>query len=92
MQGFRVVPGRDCWHKSLTPLMVEVREQMGDGPVYLSFDIDALDPSVAPGTGTTIRLIASCRRLIFQTRLALVMYRWCAISVKEHSDKKPLEL
>ena len=25
---------------------------MGDGPVYLSFDIDALDPSFAPGTGT----------------------------------------
>jgi guanidinobutyrase len=33
--------------------MAEVREQLGDsGPVYLSFDIDGLDPSVAPGTGT----------------------------------------
>ena len=31
----------------------EVREQIGpDIPVYLSFDIDGLDPSVAPGTGT----------------------------------------
>lgn len=28
------------------------RETVGDGPVYLSFDIDALDPSIAPGTGT----------------------------------------
>ncbi|XP_071949773.1 guanidinobutyrase-like [Antedon mediterranea] len=51
-QGFRVVTGRDCWHKSLEPLMVQVQEKMGDGPVYLSFDIDALDPSIAPGTGT----------------------------------------
>jgi len=31
--------------------MKEVREQMGTGPVYISFDIDALDPSFAPGTG-----------------------------------------
>jgi arginase family enzyme len=32
--------------------MEEIREQMGDGPVYLSFDIDGLDPAFAPGTGT----------------------------------------
>ncbi|XP_033119543.1 agmatinase, mitochondrial-like [Anneissia japonica] len=51
-QGFRVVTGKDCWYKSLEPLMMEVREMMGDGPVYLTFDIDALDPSIAPGTGT----------------------------------------
>ncbi|HEX9448764.1 MAG TPA: agmatinase, partial [Dongiaceae bacterium] len=51
-QGFRVVQAEECWHKSLTPLMAEVREQLGKGPVYLSFDIDGLDPSSAPGTGT----------------------------------------
>jgi len=52
-QGVRVVPAEECWHKSLEPLMAEVREQIGvDTPVYLSFDIDGLDPSVAPGTGT----------------------------------------
>ena len=51
-QGFRVVQAEECWHRSLTPLMAEVREQMGDGPVYLSFDIDGLDPAFAPGTGT----------------------------------------
>jgi guanidinobutyrase len=32
--------------------MAEVREQLKDGPVYISFDIDALDPAFAPGTGT----------------------------------------
>ncbi|XP_076435697.1 guanidinobutyrase-like [Babylonia areolata] len=51
-QGFRVVPAADCWGQSLKPLMKEVREMMGEGPVYISFDIDALDPSFAPGTGT----------------------------------------
>jgi guanidinobutyrase len=51
-QGFRVVPAEQCWHKSLTPLMAEIREQLGDGPVYLTFDIDSLDPAYAPGTGT----------------------------------------
>ena len=50
-KGFRCVPARDCWHKSLGPLMDEVRQQMGDRPVYLTFDIDALDPAFAPGTG-----------------------------------------
>jgi guanidinobutyrase len=51
-QGFRVVPAEECWHRSLAPLMQEVREQLGEGPVYLSFDIDGLDPAFAPGTGT----------------------------------------
>lgn len=51
-QGFRVVQVEECWHRSLTPLMAEVRQQLGAGPVYLSFDIDGLDPAYAPGTGT----------------------------------------
>ncbi len=51
-QGFRVVQAEECWHRSLGPLMAEVREQVGGGPVYLSFDIDGLDPAFAPGTGT----------------------------------------
>jgi guanidinobutyrase len=51
-QGFRVVQAEECWYKSLAPLMKEVRTQLGAGPVYLSFDIDGLDPSSAPGTGT----------------------------------------
>lgn len=51
-QGFRVVTAEECWHKSLTPLMEEVREKVGGGPVYISFDIDGLDPAFAPGTGT----------------------------------------
>jgi guanidinobutyrase len=51
-QGICVVQAEECWNKSLVPLMEEVREQLGEGPVYLSFDIDGLDPAFAPGTGT----------------------------------------
>ena len=52
-QGARVVPAEECWYQSLAPLMAEVRANIGsEMPVYLSFDIDGLDPSVAPGTGT----------------------------------------
>jgi len=51
-QGMRVVQAEQCWNSSLVPLMGEVREQLGEGPVYISFDIDGLDPAFAPGTGT----------------------------------------
>ena len=51
--GVQVVTGEECWYKSLGPLMTTFREKVGpDIPAYLSFDIDGLDPSVAPGTGT----------------------------------------
>jgi guanidinobutyrase len=71
--GFRVVQAEECWYKSLAPLMNEVREQLGNGPVYVSFDIDGLDPAFAPGTGTPeiggltvsqgIEIVRGCRGL-----------------------------
>ena len=52
-QGAKVIQAEECWYKSLVPIMEDVREQIGSNtPTYLSFDIDGLDPSVAPGTGT----------------------------------------
>lgn len=51
-QGFRLIPVEQCWYQSMMPLMADIRAQMGDGPVYLSYDIDSLDPAWAPGTGT----------------------------------------
>jgi guanidinobutyrase len=50
--GVQVVEAEACWYQSLAPLMDHVREKIGAHPAYLSFDIDGLDPSVAPGTGT----------------------------------------
>ena len=51
-QGFRVVTAEECRHRSLAPLMEEVRARVQGGPVYISFDIDGIDPAYAPGTGT----------------------------------------
>ena len=34
--------------------VARIREVIGDRPTYLSFDIDALDPAYAPGTGTPV--------------------------------------
>jgi len=72
-QGVRVVQAEECWYQSLKPLMAEVREQLGEGPVYLTFDIDGLDPAYAPGTGTPeiggltvqqgLEIIRGCRGL-----------------------------
>ncbi len=52
-RGVEVVQAEACWYQSLAPLMQDVRDRIGpEAPTYLSFDIDGLDPSVAPGTGT----------------------------------------
>lgn len=50
--GFTVIQAEELWYKSLAPLMDEIRAKLNGLPVYLTFDIDSLDPSVAPGTGT----------------------------------------
>ncbi len=50
--GWTVIPAEECWHKSLFTLMKNIRAKIGDSPVYLSYDIDSLDPAYAPGTGT----------------------------------------
>jgi guanidinobutyrase len=51
-KGFTVVQAEELWHKSATPLIDDIRAKMGTRPVYLTFDIDSLDPAYAPGTGT----------------------------------------
>jgi guanidinobutyrase len=51
-QGGLVVTADECWYRSLAPLMDDVRARIGAGPCYITFDVDGLDPSVAPGTGT----------------------------------------
>lgn len=50
-QGYRVVQIEECWGRSLTPLMEEVRTRLGSGPVCVTLDIGGIDPAFAPGTG-----------------------------------------
>jgi agmatinase len=51
--GFEVIPGPELVTMSPAAYGARVRSRLGGaGPVYLSFDIDVLDPASAPGTGT----------------------------------------
>jgi guanidinobutyrase len=51
-QGFRLIPAEQCWQQDLSVLMAEIRQSIGNRPLYLSYDIDGIDPAWAPGTGT----------------------------------------
>jgi guanidinopropionase len=50
--GMRVIYMHQFHSMGLEAAMEEARAVLGDGPTYVSFDIDGLDPAFAPGTGT----------------------------------------
>ncbi len=50
--GFRLIDGRAIDARGAGPIAAEIREVVGSANVYLSLDIDVLDPAFAPGTGT----------------------------------------
>ncbi len=50
--GMRVMPMEEFHDQGWRFAAEEARRVVGAGPVYLTFDIDSLDPSQAPGTGT----------------------------------------
>lgn len=50
--GFQVITMRSVEERGLEAVCREIRRRVGGGAAYLSFDIDACDPSCAPGTGT----------------------------------------
>src|SRR5690349_14998763 len=50
--GFAVFRSDDYQHRGLNAAIDRMRERLGDAPVYVSVDIDVLDPAHAPGTGT----------------------------------------
>ena len=50
--GMRVLDMEEFHDRGWSFAVEEARRVAGDGPVYLTYDIDSLDPSQAPGTGT----------------------------------------
>ncbi len=50
--GMRVVMMDEFSDVGVDAVIVEARKVVGDGPTYISFDVDGLDPVYAPGTGT----------------------------------------
>lgn len=50
--GFHVVTGPELHEQGIPETLAQIKDRIGDGPVYLTFDIDFVDPAYAPGTGT----------------------------------------
>jgi len=50
--GVTIVTAPEVHETGPAAVAARIRETVGDAPVYLSFDIDVLDPAFAPGTGT----------------------------------------
>ena len=50
--GMRVVSIEEFYDSGWRAVMAEARIVVGEGPTYISFDVDGLDPVYAPGTGT----------------------------------------
>lgn len=53
-EGLEVLSAPWIHRHGIDAAVAVVRERAGDAPVYLSFDIDGLDPAYAPGTGTPV--------------------------------------
>lgn len=52
--GYDIVSAPQVAEMGSAALIQRIRDRVGDHPVYLTFDIDCLDPAFAPGTGTPV--------------------------------------
>lgn len=52
--GFDVINAMEANDLSVADIVSRIKQTVGDKPVYLTFDIDCLDPAFAPGTGTPV--------------------------------------
>ncbi|MBS0240540.1 MAG: agmatinase [Proteobacteria bacterium] len=50
--GMTVIEAQDIDRLGLDAVIAKARAVVGDGPTYVTFDIDSIDPGLAPGTGT----------------------------------------
>ncbi|WGD37663.1 agmatinase [Lysinibacter sp. HNR] len=50
--GFGIVTSADVFRKGVDEIAASLRDRVGNRPLYISIDIDVLDPAHAPGTGT----------------------------------------
>lgn len=52
--GFEILTSPWIHRNGIDAAIAVARERAGDAPVYLSFDVDGMDPAYAPGTGTPV--------------------------------------
>ena len=50
--GFGIVTSADVYYQGVLETVAKLRQRIGNRPLYISIDIDVLDPAHAPGTGT----------------------------------------
>lgn len=50
--GFGIVTSSDVYYQGVREIVAKLRDRIGSRPLYISVDIDVLDPAHAPGTGT----------------------------------------
>ena len=81
-QGVTILTAEEVHEQGPTAVAERARAIVGDASCYLSFDIDALDPAFAPGTGTPeVGGLASWQARAILRRLAGV--RFCGMDVVE---------
>ena len=51
-QGVRIIRIEELFERGIKDVMSEARDILGDKPTYCTYDIDFVDPTYAPGTGT----------------------------------------
>ena len=51
-QGVRIIRIEEMFDRGIPDIMAEVRQIVGTAPTYCTYDIDFVDPTFAPGTGT----------------------------------------
>jgi len=52
--GFEILTAPWVHRNGIDAAIDVVRERVGDAPLYVSFDVDGMDPAYAPGTGTPV--------------------------------------
>ena len=69
--GYHIIYAQEAVFMDMEELAEKIKGIIGNMPVYLTFDIDALDPSAAPGTGTPVvggPSAAQVRKLLYALR------------------------
>ncbi|QYK00108.1 agmatinase [Shewanella psychrotolerans] len=51
---FKVIDAATANELTVNEIVAQIKERVGDMPLYVTFDIDCLDPAYAPGTGTPV--------------------------------------
>jgi len=84
--GVAVIHAYQAAEMGVTRLAEAIRARLGQGPSYLTFDIDCLDPAFAPGTGTPVSGGMSAAEAL---RLVWALRDLCSINFRPWPSDEP---